>query len=255
MRKTAARCGIRVSVIAPTAPIRPPSPTAALRSPTPLSPRSSSWIEATTMRVVSMPRTKVWPQKSRKTTPTSGCRRSARSALVTAIPCTPATPAVPPRASRSSWNRRPARIAAAPTKASATTAHAATGPALTTIAAPTRGPTKPPAPSPMLLLTLAATSSDGVRASAGIRPVWIGRTSTPAAAPIPASANANPAGAPTARTRAVDAAAAARTRLTATSARSPRKRATGTSANGPTSAGGTIRTTPRIPTPIAPPAA
>ena len=65
--KAAASRGIRVSPTAPIAPMRLPRPTAALSSPTPLSPSPSSSIEATTMSVVSMPRTNTWPPKSRKT--------------------------------------------------------------------------------------------------------------------------------------------------------------------------------------------
>ena len=114
---------------------------------------------------------------------------------------------------------------------------------------------KAPAPSPMLLVTLAAMSSDGLLASAGMSADWMGLTSASAAAQTPARMKASQGGASSTKTRAVAAAAAARTRLSATSARSPRIRATGTSANGATSAGGIIRTTPRIPTPIGPPAA
>ena len=70
--KAAASRGIRVSPTAPIAPMRLPRPTAALSSPTPLSPSPSSSIEATTMSVVSMPRTNTWPPKSRTTSATPG---------------------------------------------------------------------------------------------------------------------------------------------------------------------------------------
>ena len=246
----AASRGIRVSPIAPTAPSRPPSPTAAFSSPTPSFPIANSSMAATTMSVVSMPRTKTCPPKSRKTSPTSGRRRNARTAREIAIPPAPAV-VRPPRASASWANRSPTSSAAAPRNAIATTTHAPAG--LTpTIKPPIRGPTNAPAPSPTLLVTFAAMSSDGLRARAGISPDWIGRTKASAAATRPARTKATIGGPPTARTTAVAAAAPARMRLTATSVRSPRQRATGTSANGPTSVGGTIRMTPRIPTPIAP---
>ena len=117
--KTAASRGIRVRPMAPIAPTRPPRPTAALSSPTPPSPSPSSSIEATTMSVVSMPRTNTWPPKSRKTSPTPGCRRRARTAREMAIPV-PAVDALP-RASASSANRSPRRTAAATRNVTVTT--------------------------------------------------------------------------------------------------------------------------------------
>ena len=128
----------------------------------------------------------------------------------------------PPRASAARSNLIPVTAAAAAPNAAATSRLAATEPVAATSNPATNGPAKVPSPSPMLVATLAATSSLGARAKAGRSAAWIGLMSDPDPATTAASTYVSSTGRSAATTSAVARAPAERTRLIVVSTRSPR---------------------------------
>ena len=171
----------RVDDRARIAPSSPPSPSAALSSPSPDWPMPRSSIAATTTRALSRPRVTTWPYvpsiDQRRTGGLRTARRPSRSPAPGAAACPP-----PPAASPACSNRSPAATSAVTRKATAATSgddgvepdrHQGAG---------DERPDERAEPSPVLHAVLAATSSPGLRASAGIRVTWVGRTGAPAAA-------------------------------------------------------------------------
>ena len=123
------------------------------------------------------------------------------------------------------------------------------------------GPRNAPRPSPVLHAVFAATSSPGLRAMAGIRVIWVGRTGAAAAAVMAARTNSwiivtswsamvEPA---VSRASAVRTALAARTSPTTTRIRSPRKRSISAPETIPTAIAGMSRTAPIRPAARTPP--
>jgi hypothetical protein len=116
----------------------------------------------------------------------------------------------------------------------------------------TSGPTSVPRPSSVEVAPLEAISSSGVRASEGSSACSAGRTSVEASPTT--AANTKTRTTLPARKATVEAASAPQpTSAFASRNRSRRKRSPSDAANGAASAAGSIRTTPAIPTPIAPP--
>ena len=168
------------------APTSPPSPIAAFRKPTPVSPMSRSSIDATTINVMSRPRTKICATKSPIRIADLGYFRRMCGASLSRKRAVRSTP-IPPLASAALSKLMPVTAAAAPANAAATSRLATTDPVAATSNPATSGPTKVPIPSPVLEATFAATSSPGVRAKAGRSADWIGRMSDPAPATTAAS--------------------------------------------------------------------
>ncbi len=233
---------------APNAPTSPPRPIAAFSSPTPVSPMPRNPIDATTMSVMSRPRTKTCATKVDMRSVVVGYRLSRRAASATRKREAPSSPA-PGLASAARSNRIPVTTAAAPANAAATRTAVAADPVVATTMLASSGPRNVPRPSPRLEATFAATSSPGLRANAGKSAVWMGRTRAPAPATNATSTNVEARGSSIAITSAVSRAPRQRARLTTVRTRLPPKRSTSTGANGAATIAGRTRTAPRTPDP------